>query len=65
MEYEIKPAKGLQFNIKELWDFRELIYFFTLRDVKIKYKQTVLGALWAILQPFLLIYPTLFLFFPD
>lgn len=54
MEYEIKPAKGLQFNIKELWDFRELIYFFTLRDVKIKYKQTVLGALWAILQPFLL-----------
>ena len=54
MEYEIKPAKGLQFNIKELWDFRELIYFFTLRDVKIKYKQTVLGALWAVLQPFLL-----------
>ncbi len=54
MEYEIKPAKGLQFNLKELWDFRELIYFFTLRDVKIKYKQTVLGALWAILQPFLL-----------
>ncbi len=54
MEYEIKPAKGLQFNVKELWDFRELIYFFTLRDVKIKYKQTVLGALWAILQPFLL-----------
>ncbi len=54
MEYEIKPAKGLQFNLKELWEFRELIYFFTLRDVKIKYKQTVLGALWAILQPFLL-----------
>jgi lipopolysaccharide transport system permease protein len=54
MEYEIKPAKGLQFNVKELWDFRELIYFFTLRDIKIKYKQTVLGALWAILQPFLL-----------
>lgn len=54
MEYEIKPAKGLQFNLKEIWESRELIYFFTLRDVKIKYKQTVLGALWAILQPFLL-----------
>lgn len=54
MEYEIRPAKGLQFNLKELWDFRELIYFFTLRDVKIKYKQTVLGALWAVLQPLLL-----------
>lgn len=54
MEYEIKPAKGLQFNLKELWESRELIYFFTLRDIKIKYKQTVLGALWAILQPFLL-----------
>jgi lipopolysaccharide transport system permease protein len=53
MEYEIKPAKGLQFNFRELWEFRELIYFFTLRDVKIKYKQTVIGIAWAILQPFL------------
>lgn len=44
----------MKIDMKELWAFRELLYFFTWRDVKIKYKQTVLGALWAILQPFLL-----------
>lgn len=38
--------------LKELWEYRELFYFFTWRDVKIRYKQTVLGALWAVLQPF-------------
>lgn len=43
------------FNWKELWQYRELFYFFTWRDVKIKYKQTVLGILWAILQPLLMI----------
>jgi lipopolysaccharide transport system permease protein len=42
------------FNIRELWRHRELFYFFTWRDVKIKYKQTVLGFLWAILQPLLM-----------
>lgn len=41
-------------DLKELWDFRELFFFFTWRDIKIKYRQTVLGALWAILQPFLM-----------
>ena len=38
--------------IKEVWNFRELFYFFIWRDIKIRYKQTVLGALWAIIQPF-------------
>ena len=54
MEYEIKPAKGLQLNLKELWDYRELFYFFTWRDIKVKYKQTILGFAWAVLQPFIM-----------
>src|SRR3954468_10699571 len=53
-EYEIRPANKLSINFKELWDFKELFYFFTWRDVKIKYKQTVLGFLWAVLQPALM-----------
>jgi lipopolysaccharide transport system permease protein len=48
----IRPASGWQFiNIRELWRFRELLYFLTWRDVKVRYKQTVLGVAWAILQP--------------
>lgn len=54
MEYEIKPQKGLSLNFKELWQYRELFYFFTWRDIKVKYKQTALGFVWAILQPFLM-----------
>ena len=42
------------FNWKELWRYQELFYFFTWRDIKIKYKQTVLGFLWAVLQPVLM-----------
>lgn len=38
--------------IREFWNYRELLYFFVWRDIKIKYKQTVFGALWAIIQPF-------------
>src|SRR5437868_9302113 len=38
--------------IRELWAFRELIYFMAWRDVKVRYKQTVLGVLWALIQPF-------------
>ena len=38
--------------IWELWAFRELIYFMAWRDVKVRYKQTVLGVLWAVIQPF-------------
>jgi lipopolysaccharide transport system permease protein len=51
----IRPAQGWQWvNFGELWQFRELIYFLTWRDVKVRYKQTVLGAAWAILQPLLM-----------
>lgn len=61
-EFEIKPRSKLNLGAKELWDYRELFYFFTWRDVKVKYKQTLLGFLWAILQPvfFTLVF-TLFL----
>lgn len=62
MEFEIKPQNKFSLGIKELWDYRELFYFFTWRDVKVKYKQTVLGFLWAILQPiFMTVVFTLFL----
>lgn len=40
-------------NAKELWQYRELFYFFAWRDIKVRYKQTALGVAWAILQPFL------------
>ena len=52
MEYEIKPKEKLSLGVKELWNYRELFYFFTWRDIKVKYKQTVLGFVWAVLQPF-------------
>lgn len=39
-------------NFSELWEYRELLYFLTWRDIKVRYKQTVLGAAWAIIQPF-------------
>jgi len=41
-------------DLKGIWTYRELLYFLTLRDVKIRYKQTALGVLWAVLQPLLL-----------
>src|SRR3989344_6585963 len=49
----IKPQKilGLK-DIKELWNYRELLYFFSWRDIKVRYKQTAIGISWAILQPF-------------
>jgi lipopolysaccharide transport system permease protein len=50
----IKPAKGwVPLNLKDLWHYRELIYFLTWRDLKVRYKQSVLGVLWAILKPFM------------
>ncbi|MEO6289233.1 MAG: ABC transporter permease, partial [Ginsengibacter sp.] len=51
MEYEIKPRNKFSIGFDELWRYRELFYFFTWRDVKVKYKQAALGILWAILQP--------------
>jgi lipopolysaccharide transport system permease protein len=48
----IEPTPGWQaLNLRELWRYRELLYFLTWRDVKIRYKQTALGAAWAVLQP--------------
>jgi lipopolysaccharide transport system permease protein len=48
----IQPTAGWRgLNLRELWRYRELLGFLTWRDVKIRYKQTVLGAAWAILQP--------------
>jgi lipopolysaccharide transport system permease protein len=48
----IRPPQGwLGLNLKDLWLYRELIYFLIWRDVKVRYKQTVLGASWAIIQP--------------
>lgn len=49
----IQPSKGwVSLKLKELWEYRELLYFLVWRDVKVRYKQTVLGAAWAIIQPF-------------
>lgn len=49
----IKPEQGLgSLGLRELWEYRELLYFFVWRDIKVRYKQTVLGAAWAIIQPF-------------
>ncbi len=60
-EFIIAPPGKLSLNLVELWQYRELFYFFTWRDVKVKYKQTVLGVFWAILQPlFLMIIFTFF-----
>jgi lipopolysaccharide transport system permease protein len=51
----IGPASGWQLvNVRELWRFRELLYFLAWRDVKVRYKQTLLGAAWAVLQPALM-----------
>ncbi|HEY6062989.1 MAG TPA: ABC transporter permease [Chitinophagaceae bacterium] len=47
----IRPPAGFSMGLKELWQYRELFYFFTWRDIKVKYKQTYLGVLWALLQP--------------
>lgn len=55
------PRKWVPVDFKELWEYRELLYFFTWRDVKLRYKQTGLGIAWAIIQPlFLMIVFSLF-----
>lgn len=57
MDYQIiiKPKKGFSYaDLKELWNYRELLYFLSWRDIKLRYKQTVLGIGWAILQPFVM-----------
>lgn len=54
VEYSIESSGRKLFDWQELWRYRELFYFFTWRDIKIKYKQTFLGFLWAILQPLMM-----------
>ena len=50
----IRPKRGwVGFDLGEIWRYRELLYFLAWRDIKLRYKQTVLGAAWAILQPVL------------
>jgi lipopolysaccharide transport system permease protein len=49
----LEPRSGWQLiNLREVWRYRELLYFLVWRDVKVRYKQTALGAAWAVLQPF-------------
>jgi homopolymeric O-antigen transport system permease protein len=50
----ITPPRGwLAMDLRELWEARELLYFFVWRDIKIRYKQTAIGAAWAVIQPFM------------
>ena len=50
----IKPKKTFSFaDIKEIWKYKELLYFFSWRDLKVRYKQTAIGVIWAIFQPFI------------
>jgi lipopolysaccharide transport system permease protein len=54
METIIRPKKTISGNdLKELWQYRELLYFFSWRDLKVRYKQTAIGILWALFQPFI------------
>lgn len=51
-EIKIKPIKtNFYLNLKELWEYRELFYIFAWRDIKVRYKQTVLGIAWVVFQP--------------
>ncbi|UCC50450.1 MAG: ABC transporter permease [Anaerolineaceae bacterium] len=48
----IRSSRGwISLNLRDLWEYRELSYFLTWRDIKVRYKQTVLGAAWAVIQP--------------
>src|SRR5271170_3648437 len=50
----IEARRGwLALDLPELWAYRELLYFFVWRDIKVRYKQTAIGAAWAVLQPVL------------
>jgi lipopolysaccharide transport system permease protein len=50
----IEPIRGWRsLDLREIWAYRELLFVLTMRDIKVRYKQTVLGAAWAILQPFM------------
>ena len=50
----IQPHRGLlDLDLKAIWEYRDLLYFLVWRDVKVRYKQTVIGVIWAIIQPLL------------
>jgi len=62
-EVLIEPSRGwASLKLKELWEYRELLYFLAWRDIKIRYRQTMLGIAWAILQPLLTMILFSFLF---
>src|SRR3990170_1305621 len=59
----IKPSTGLTaLNLRDLWVYRELVFFMIWRDVKVRYKQTLLGMTWAVIQPVLTMVVFNFLF---
>ncbi|OGF61554.1 MAG: phosphate ABC transporter permease [Candidatus Fischerbacteria bacterium RBG_13_37_8] len=52
-KFRIEPSIGrIDIRLREIWEYRELLYFLAWRDIKVRYKQTALGASWAIIQPF-------------
>lgn len=62
-EIKIKPPGSVSFDLSAIWQYRELLYFFVWRDLKVKYKLAYLGILWAVLQPLLLMVLFYFIFF--
>ncbi len=52
LELVIEPSGVLRLDLRELWHYRELFYFFAWRDIKVRYKQTALGVVWAMFAPF-------------
>ncbi|MBW2020567.1 MAG: ABC transporter permease [Deltaproteobacteria bacterium] len=51
--FVVRPSRGwVAFNWRELWEYRELLYILTWRDIKVRYKQTAIGIAWAVIQPF-------------
>ncbi|OGO76115.1 MAG: phosphate ABC transporter permease [Chloroflexi bacterium RIFOXYC12_FULL_59_14] len=59
----IKPSKGLAaLNLRDLWVYRELVFFMVWRDIKVRYKQTLLGMAWAVIQPVMTMLVFTFLF---
>src|ERR1700686_4542676 len=50
----IEPPRGwLDLRLADVWEYRELLYFFVWRDMKVRYKQTIIGVVWVVLQPLL------------
>jgi len=59
------PHDRLEINLREMWDFRELLCFLVWRDLKVRYKQTAIGMAWVVLQPFLAMMPSEGLQYPN